>query len=245
MSPADPFIDDAPTRPLGILPGWFGKMPALGDFATRRIDEAFTTRWDAWLQQCMATTRNLLGDAEWAQAYVHAPPWHFVLMPGVVGEQAWAGAWVPSMDRVGRYFPLTACIQTRDARAVVGSIVDGESWHAQVAQVLQAAVGGETEIELFEQQLGACLFPLNHYLPDAAGRELLMAAAQSGRGRLGTATLPGALGPALTAAGLEVLTRDLAGKSLWWTPRDKGAATALLAQGLPTPGDFLALLQPQ
>lgn len=241
---AAPIGDDAPTRPLGILPGWYGKMPQLGDFASRRLDDPFPARWDAWLQQCLSSARNALGDVAFTEAYVRAPAWHFLLMPGVIDGAAWAGVLMASVDRVGRHFPLTACMQTRDPRAVLASLAEGGVWHQRVSQALLSAVSGEVDVDGFEQLLATCLFPLNRHLPNGAGRELLSAAAVSLTGRIGAVTLPGPLDQALPAAGLDLLARDLTGESLWWTSPADGATTLLIARGLPAPGDYLALLQP-
>ena len=34
-----------------MAPGWFGKLPGMGDFAHRRLPEPFRSAWDRWLQQ--------------------------------------------------------------------------------------------------------------------------------------------------------------------------------------------------
>jgi type VI secretion system protein ImpM len=40
------------------VPGWFGKLPSLGDFASRRLPDAFVSRWDRWLQGGLARARE-------------------------------------------------------------------------------------------------------------------------------------------------------------------------------------------
>lgn len=93
-----------------VTPGWYGKLPTLGDFASRRLDAAFIERWDLWLGEGLAAQREQLGE-DWLDAYLGSAVWRFVLMPGVVPEQAErvarAGVLMPSVDKVGRYFPLT------------------------------------------------------------------------------------------------------------------------------------------
>jgi type VI secretion system protein ImpM len=86
-------------------PGIFGKLPWLGDFVTRRLPHSFVEPWDDWLQRGMATTREALGDG-WLDSFVTAPVWRFLLPAGSAGP-AMAGVLMPSVDRVGRYFPLT------------------------------------------------------------------------------------------------------------------------------------------
>ena len=94
------------TLSSNAIPGWFGKMPNLGDFASRRLPDTFVRRWDRWLQRGLASARSELGEG-WLAAYLVAPIRRFWLGPGVLGEHAWAGLLMPSVDRVGRHFPLT------------------------------------------------------------------------------------------------------------------------------------------
>lgn len=93
---------------LGV-PGWFGKMPSLGDFASRRLPDEFIRGWDGWLQHGLAVARETLGD-QWLDENVDAPARRFWLGPGVLGSACWTGAMMPSVDRVGRHFPLTIAV---------------------------------------------------------------------------------------------------------------------------------------
>ena len=91
------------------IAGWYGKIPSLGDFASRRLPPDFIRRWDEWLQQVITGSRDHLGEG-WLDAYHSAPVWRFMLFPGVCGELGWVGVLMPSVDKVGRYVPLTiAC----------------------------------------------------------------------------------------------------------------------------------------
>ena len=97
--------------------GFYGKTPALGDFITRNLGREFTESWDAWLQSCLNFSREELGDY-WLQTYLTSPIWRFVLSPGICGGHGWAGAVMPSVDRVGRNFPMAiVCPLVQDADA--------------------------------------------------------------------------------------------------------------------------------
>lgn len=91
------------------LPGWFGKLPGMGDFAHRRLPEDFRGVWDRWLQNGLAALR--IRHADWTDRYLQAPLWCFVLGDEVVGEQCWIGVMMPSVDGVGRYFPFTVAAE--------------------------------------------------------------------------------------------------------------------------------------
>jgi type VI secretion system protein ImpM len=98
-------VNQARLKPATV-PGWFGKIPSLGDFALRRLPDAFVHRWDRWLQHGLARARSDLG-AAWQSTYLVAPIVRFWVGPGVLGPGGWAGLMMPSVDRVGRHFPLT------------------------------------------------------------------------------------------------------------------------------------------
>jgi type VI secretion system protein ImpM len=95
---------DAAARPPPA--GWFGKIPALGDFVSRRLPPEFIEPWDEWLSEELFAAREKL-DENWLESYLKAPIWRFALMPGVLDARHWFGVLMPSVDRVGRQFPLT------------------------------------------------------------------------------------------------------------------------------------------
>jgi len=86
--------------------GLFGKLPARGDFVRENLPRDFADAWDAWWQRGLAETQQRSQD-EWREAWLEAPVWRFVLPPGLCGATGVLGLWMPSVDRAGRYFPLT------------------------------------------------------------------------------------------------------------------------------------------
>lgn len=90
--------------------GMFGKLPAHGDFVQRNIPNAFIEVWDEWLMRCLQSSREALGD-QWLDVYLTSPIWRFALSPGAVDTNAWAGIIMPSVDSVGRYYPLTVVLR--------------------------------------------------------------------------------------------------------------------------------------
>lgn len=85
--------------------GAFGKMPSLGDFFRLSLPAGFEAPWDCWLQDGLLAARASLGD-RWQDCFFSAPIWRFTLAPGLAGP-AVQGVLMPSVDRVGRQFPLT------------------------------------------------------------------------------------------------------------------------------------------
>lgn len=90
----------------GVTVGLFGKLPARGDFVTIGLPRDFVGPWDEWLSAVVAGSRALMG-ASWLPAWLEAPVWRFRFPPGLCGHAAVLGLLMPSLDRVGRYFPLT------------------------------------------------------------------------------------------------------------------------------------------
>lgn len=85
--------------------GWFGKIPALGDFVGRGLPVSLVRVWDAWLSAELTEARALLADG-WAAAYRQAPTLCFLLGADLLDEHSWRGILLPSLDRVGREYPL-------------------------------------------------------------------------------------------------------------------------------------------
>ena len=86
--------------------GAFGKIPALGDFFRIAPPAGFVEVWDGWLQHGILDARARLG-ARWDACYLSAPIWRFSLDAALAGPHAVCGVLMPSVDRVGRQFPLT------------------------------------------------------------------------------------------------------------------------------------------
>ncbi|WP_293865845.1 type VI secretion system-associated protein TagF [uncultured Alsobacter sp.] len=85
--------------------GLFGKLHAKRDFIAVSTPRAFLNCWEPWLQGAMSASRHALGDA-WQPAFLEAPIWRFWLGPALCGVPV-LGAMMPSIDGVGRYYPLT------------------------------------------------------------------------------------------------------------------------------------------
>ena len=94
---------------MNEVPGWYGKLPGIGDFAHRRMPDVFRIAWDRWLQTGLAKMR--VRHANWTRHYLEAPLWCFVLGDDVIGSQCWIGVLMPSVDGVGRYFPITVAAE--------------------------------------------------------------------------------------------------------------------------------------
>ncbi|MDM0117247.1 type VI secretion system-associated protein TagF [Variovorax sp. J22R133] len=136
-----------------ILPGWYGKLPGMGDFAHRRVPDAFRQAWDRWLQNGLAQLRARHED--WTDRYLKAPLWCFVLGDGVIGEPSWIGVLMPSVDSVGRYFPFTIVDELVWAPAELrGDVLSrAQRWFVMAAQVAVDGLDKDLDASRFEALL--------------------------------------------------------------------------------------------
>lgn len=93
--------------------GFFGKIPSRGDFLCVGLSLGFIQAWDGWLQGVLADAQRALGE-RWAEMWRVAPVWRFALPSGQCGHHPVLGLWMPSVDRVGRSFPLTIAAEGAD-----------------------------------------------------------------------------------------------------------------------------------
>lgn len=124
----------------GFAVGWYGKIPGAGDFIARRVPASFSESWDRWLQGAIEGSQRRLG-TRWRDAFLSMPAWRFALGPGVVGANAWAGLMVPSVDAVGRYFPLTvACALPSASLDLVATLLGAGRWFDDIESIALQAI---------------------------------------------------------------------------------------------------------
>jgi type VI secretion system protein ImpM len=227
--------------------GFYGKLPCRGDFLQRRVPQQFVDAWDAWLQECMHVSREQLQEA-WLDRYLTGPIWRFVLSAGVCGDGAHAGILVPSVDRVGRYFPLTI-VAPLDARYCPLDIAcsAGPWFEAAEALVLDALAAEQLDVDQFDEQvaqLGQSLAA-----EEAAEASALMLGLrdspfpmQPARWHVPLQTAQ-SLQRAINVLAYREISRSLQPVALWWTEGSSAlGASWLSTRGLPEPQCFAAML---
>lgn len=148
-----PLADDRSLR--DAVAGCYGKIPARGDFIRFGLSRGFIEAWDAWLERMLADSRFALGE-EWLPAWLEAPIWRFVLAPGIAGADAAIGLFMPSVDRVGRYFPLTLAV-TLSAAEPPDLIRAGGGFLDAVERLGREAVGGDLAPEALAVRLATAV----------------------------------------------------------------------------------------
>ncbi len=133
-----------------VITGLFGKLPAHGDFVHRNLPTDFITVWDEWLQHYIAGSQEQIGEA-WLDIYLTSPIWRFMFSEGIVDGSAWSGIMLPSVDRIGRYFPFSVITQLPTGLNSLEFLLSQNSWLERVEEfVLQALNGDLTVDELMQ-----------------------------------------------------------------------------------------------
>jgi type VI secretion system protein ImpM len=227
--------------------GLYGKLPSHGDFLRRRVSDAFVTVWDEWLQQSIAASRSALGQ-NWLDVYLTSPVWRFACDTGVCGPKAIAGLMAPSVDRVGRYFPLTLVWEVPQGVHPLAVTLRADRWLDQVERLLLDALAEEhVDLEKFDQgliALGRELDQIQWASPveldalDAVGPT--SGARAQWQLSLGT---PPALGIVLEQLLYARLKETHGPLTVMWTDGSaRVEPSGLLLSGLPAPSTYAALL---
>lgn len=148
-----------PSRPVNSrLVSWFGKLPAYGDFIGRRMAHSFQGEWDYWVRSGLDQLRSDEPD-QWVERYTLSPLWNFMCSSSFSGQSI-CGVIAPSMDRVGRFFPISViAIADGAGESFVDDTVLLDFFAGASAAVIDArrlTMGAED----FEQRLVALPWPM-------------------------------------------------------------------------------------
>jgi type VI secretion system protein ImpM len=214
--------------------GFFGKLPARGDFVCRRLQRDFTDPWDGWLQDAVAMSSQQLGQ-DWLDTYLTAPIWRFLLSSGVCGELPMIGVMMSSVDRVGRYFPLTLAVALGESAAPARTMLSAGAWFEAVEELALSALEDDADLDQLDEEAEAIAPPSGE---DSGGATY--------RTERAVSVMLGANGGADASAAevMDGLLALLASRyTLWWTSGSEQFAPSLVvAEGLPPVERFAALL---
>lgn len=223
--------------------GFFGKLPSHGDFVSRRLPQGFLQSWDEWLQNVIACSREQLGDA-WLEVYLTSPIWRFALSPNLVGEQSWTGILMPSVDRVGRYFPLTIAASVGPDLPLLQLIETADPWFERLDEIALATLQEEESLDLDElaEQLVELGAPVSDTILQPIKRQPRQPKLAMRSSVVSIDNLVSVL-PALTT---RLLSATLNAYGIWWTRgSDRITPSVLITEGLPPVQGFAALMDGQ
>lgn len=207
--------------------GVFGKIPAVADFIQFGLPVDFVQAWDPWLQAGILEAKERFGES-WGDFYNSAPIWRFALPAGSAGASAMLGVLMPSVDRVGRRFPLTLAAPLPAGTSHVAALLRSGDALAGVEEIALEALDGKMSPADLEARLaGFALAEPPRVEQVAAGGARIF----QREGHICAM-------PDLAAARL-----GAAGESLWCA-ETADASQAFAVQGLPGPELVVHLLNP-
>jgi type VI secretion system protein ImpM len=227
--------------------GFYGKLPSRGDFLQRRVPQEFVDTWDAWLQQCMHSAKEVLQE-RWLDTYLTGPVWRFVLSEGVCGSGSYAGVMLPSVDRVGRCFPLALIAQLDVQDSPTDIACRAQHWFdAAEAVAINAVENTQLDVDAFDDRVEQ----LGPHLDQSSGAEcewmqqLMQSSDFPHRAAPWHVPLAGvySMQRALNVLAYRELSRTLRPLALWWTEGSNALGScALVTRGLPPTQSFVAML---
>ena len=132
-----------------LTAGFFGKIPAAGDFVARGLSSSFVRFWDPF------AAAHLVAVLERKPGSDHPGALRFMVGPAAHGPMA--GVVLTSRDRVGRSFPLTLAAALD--RAVMEIGVHALPWFEAVEELGRLACHGEFGVEELASRLASVGVP--------------------------------------------------------------------------------------
>jgi type VI secretion system protein ImpM len=214
-------------------PGWHGKLPSLGDFASRRLPHEFVEAWDGWLAAGLAALRQAEPEG-WLDGYLASPIWRFLLMPGALpgecGEQGWSGVLMPSVDRAGRYFPFTVVRRLQHLPRDDASFAALHRWLHLLDDIAADALQDDWTVARLETELERLQTPaITTAKADRASTTLAPAVA-SAAFTIDSAADVTAL---ISEDALGIWQTAASGQALWWCEPGADSGRLVVTRGLP------------
>ena len=214
--------------------GLFGKISAKRDFIAIATPRSFLEAWEPWVQAALSASRHQLGSG-WQQAFLTAPVWRFWLGGAICGSTV-TGAIMPSLDGVGRYYPLTLHAVTDERVALPPPSVDPQDeWFGQAEAFLLSTLDRAATFEHITEALDRLAAPRPQ---ETVGPPIMSLDGAAMAEASAVDVFAGTFGT-LCAANPEVY----AAASFWWTAGGEGfPPMALSCRGLPDPFRYATLL---
>lgn len=141
-----------------IITGYFGKLPLRGDFIQRNLSPDFIQVWDGWLQNVIEASRNNLQE-QWLNYYLVSPSWRYYF--SLSENDVYTGIVLPSVDKVGRYFPFTIAANIKNHTSDSSFITQNSLWYDAIERLAIAALEEKISFEDFNVQVDAALRSIN------------------------------------------------------------------------------------
>ncbi len=206
--------------------GLYGKLPSKRDFIAVGTSRELLKVWEPWMQSGISASRQALGE-RWQQAFLTAPIWRFWLGAELCGA-AVTGAFMPSLDGVGRYFPVTLHARADDGALPPPELAPQEAWFTAVEAFLLSTLDRDATFEATVAALDRLPAP-SDAIARPAGADMVSVAGCT-IASIAERPLPDVL------ASIRVADHSTAyaGSTFWWTAGGEGyEPVAISARGMP------------
>lgn len=208
--------------------GWYGKIPAAGDFVHRRLPRELIAWWDRWLQFGLVALKQA-PDAAAARSFASAPIWNFAIPAGPGAGVAQLGCITPSRDRVGRGYPLCVVAALPPAQYHSSILDDASDYYRQVGASMLVAVRHGCAPDQFDRSLQQVRMPAAAPSSSAPPRgndimDILRAGLEQGSAPLARRALS-------AWPDLPFCFNPSSHTSYWWTNQADGAALQTYVHG--------------
>jgi type VI secretion system protein ImpM len=196
---------------------------------------SFLEKWDEWLQLAVASSREHIGEG-WLDIYLTAPIWQFAVAAGAVDNASWVGITVPSVDSVGRYFPLTIASKIASQQSLGAAFFQSTAWFEAIEDIALATLSEGLDADALYQRL--C-----HESLELSPANKIAAADFSPGLRLSGPSLSPEQGAAAMLEHYLEQDNHNGSYSLWRSSgSDNVEPTVAITSGLPEPRQFSAML---
>jgi type VI secretion system protein ImpM len=217
--------------------GLYGKLPAKRDFIAIGAPRDFLNAWEPWLQGAVSASRTKLGEA-WQEAFLTAPIWRFWLGADICGSTV-IGAFMSSLDGVGRYFPLTLFARAADNAVIPPPELGAQDdWFNAAEAFLMSTLDQNADFETITADLAALAGPFQEFRNSPA-QDMIV----EGDGTVRMPAEEHGFADLFAAMRRVDHARIYAASTFWWTIGGEGfAPVALCGKRMPDPFLFAAML---
>ena len=230
-------------QPREATAGFCGKIPAHGDFVSRNLPDEFLTPWNQWTQTVIGASQEQLENL-WLETYLTSPIWRFAVSPGACCSKGFCGIMIPSVDKVGRYFPFTMIEFIDDEPLSI--MRNGYNWFTRAQQVMLR--GLEEDISIEDLLAAASELPiLANTVQKKTTKSTQNYSIETPHHNRQTLTLPlesvEDTNPLMPGIAQILIKRMFPQHTIWWTEgSERIQPTMLVCEGMPPISGFSAML---
>ena len=215
----------------------FGKVAAKRDFVAAHAQRQFLDVWEPWIQGGMSASHQGLGK-QWQAAFLKTPIWRFWLGEELCGTTV-MGAFMPSLDGVGRYFPLTVFACADEGAAIPPPELNmQDDWFVATENFLLSTLDQDTTYEAITAGLDQLAAPRAEP-PSASPPDLILAP----QGMVGRVPSERSFSEIFATMRIAHHATSYGSSTFWWTIGGEGFhPIALSGRRMPDPFLFTEML---